>query len=466
MDQLGGMVMLGNPLALVCGLLFCSMMILIFASSLKRSEFGWLIIFLEYFYVVGLGVFPLLSSLGAIDAPKLFVDYESKNGELAAATFVHIILYGLGALFGYFGALPFARQVSTGITLFSVKHQIDNYAWFYSVSGLSIVFSCLYFSSVGFETSITNASFTRSGDFSGLAGYEQYQFLKTLAMIGPFSMVFTPFIVLDGRRIKSTFLVITLFVIPVYLLTVARVIFFDTFVFFAMLLVILGRSKFSAGVFTVVIFSFMVLVLLFGKVFVGVLSVYLFGGGDLEFPVRPESLSAYFFAHFGHLVYSIDAGINNSFQNGPVLPEDVLLSPFGVIPSFVYSAVGLDSMSYQLVDQSQRFSCINTRYFFSEGECSVPPYFIGVSAYMLPIIGGFIFGFIRFLLYRVIENSWVRLRSHSELLWFSVFLLLIANQLMLFIPTTISFAVFISMALFLSLLIKKLLTRRKRPAIR
>jgi ABC-type polysaccharide transport system permease subunit len=55
--------------------------------------------------------------------------------------------------------------------------------------------------------------------------------------------------------------------------------------------------------------------------------------------------------------------------------------------------------------------------------------------------------------------SWIRLKEFPQLLWYPLFLLLIANRLMLFIPNTISFAVFVSVILFVSIGVKKILVR-------
>src|SRR5262249_35012806 len=156
--------------------------------SIKRSTFGWLIIFIEYFYILGLGVFPLLLSLGVMDAPEYSRNYEWRHGEVTAIAFFHVALYALGALFGYFGAGPVARSASQRVVSFAGNNNIDNYVWFYCISGLSLLFSGIYFYLVGADIAIANATLARGGDFSGLVGFEQYQFIKTLAMIGLFSV--------------------------------------------------------------------------------------------------------------------------------------------------------------------------------------------------------------------------------------------------------------------------------------
>ena len=173
---------------------------------------------------------------------------------------------------------------------------------------------------------------------------------------------------------------------------------------------------------------------------------------------RKKSLarqSAIFFGQFGHLVYSIDAGVRNFLMHGPVVSNDILLSPLGFLPSFVYSAVGLDFLSYQLVADDQRLSCINDYYFLNADGCTIPPYLTGASAYFLPVLGGFISGFIKFFFYSIIELSWIRVRSSPEQIWVPLFLLLLVNRLFLLIPNSISFAVFVSIVLLFVLKLRK-----------
>src|SRR5262245_47802496 len=116
--------MLWNPIALACGLTFSVIMGLIFVASVRHSSFGWLIISVEYFYVLGLGVFPLLLSLGIIENSDMLAVYESRNGTLGMATFFHIFLYGLGALYGYFFARQGAKKVSQRVVRIALANKI------------------------------------------------------------------------------------------------------------------------------------------------------------------------------------------------------------------------------------------------------------------------------------------------------------------------------------------------------
>jgi hypothetical protein len=316
---------------------------------------------------------------------------------------------------------------------------------------------------VGFGNAVANASLARGGDFSGLVGFEKYQFLKRLAMLGGLSMVFVPFIILDGKRVFSSFLFIFVIALLIYLQTVSRVIFLETVAVFILLFFSLRQRK--GGVFylcLVPFFVFFAFVFLYGKTFVASLSLYFSSGGDFNLIEGGslESQLSKFFGHFGHLIYSVDAGIRNYFAVGPVFPDDVLLAPIGIIPSFMLSSVGLDWLSYQLVPESERMSCINSGFFSSSNGCMVPPYFSGFSAYLMPLGGALIFGFFRFWIYSVIEACWVRFRARPELIWFAYLLFIVFNQIMLIIPATISFSFFV-VILFLALLfVRRLLLVR------
>ena len=104
-------------------------------------------------------------------------------------------------------------------------------------------------------------------------------------------------------------------------------------------------------------------------------------------------------------------------------------------------------------------ACINTDYFQPFGECSVPAYLFGFSVYVLSFVGALVFGFVRFWLYSVIEHSWLKLRTRPELLWLPYTLFLVEFRLMLVIPGTIAFAVFVS------LLVLSLLTFKRFSAV-
>lgn len=449
-----------NVFALIAGSAYCFLMTVICLVAVRRSSFGYLIVFYEYFYILGLGVFPLVASLALINVSPTFINYESTSGGLSNATFVHIVLYGVGSFFGYFGIKPFAIRFSRKVIAVAKFCKFPNSKWFYFSSISSIFFNLLYLNLVGLDVALLNAGLARSGDFSGLIGFEQYSFIKTLAMIGLFSVISLPFFIIRNERLLSSFFLILTLAILLYMQSVARAIFFDTVLLFALLYYSLTKTNSKSAIIVVSVASlFLLYVVIYGKEFVGMFSTFLFLGGDFELVKKYDDFPSYFFSQFGHLVYGVDAGIKNFFEHGPLMPKDILLSPIGFIPSSFYSAFGLDYLSYQLVDESQRLSCINTLYFPDADKCSMPPYITGFSAYIFPMVGGLIFGFLRFFIYSILEVSWIELQKNPELLWIVIAALLVANRLMLFIPNTISFAVFSMLILFTFIMFQKVKLR-------
>ena len=434
-----------NGVAAASGVVFFIMESFIIVSAIKRSAFGWLLLLTEYFYLLGLGVYPILLGFGVIDAPEKFSNYLSNNDGFSVVTFFHIALYGAGALSGYYLARPFANKISRSIIKFSVINKVDNYMWFYCISGVSIFFSFLYFYFVGFETALMNASAARGGDFSGLEGFEQYSFLKRLAMVGMCSIIFVPYIIMDNRRIFTSFLIVFIVAVLIYFETVSRVIILDLIGVYLILYFSLKKYNWRVALFIVPVTAFLGFVFLYGKSFVPVVSQNLFlGESNVLTRHGDEELFSYFIAHFSHLFYSVDAGAKSFFLFGPIIPNDILLSPLAVVPSFVFSWVGLESLSYHSLENVDKLSCINTsNIILGSNKCTIPPYFPGAVAYFFPMAGALFFGFFRFLVYAIIETSWVKLRSMPELIWFPYFLFLVSAQLMLFIPSAISFAVFL-----------------------
>jgi hypothetical protein len=194
------------------------------------------------------------------------------------------------------------------------------------------------------------------------------------------------------------------------------------------------------------LFLLVLLILLYGKSFGSVLGAYLLGSKNLEFGDPPSFENI--MMNFGHLFYSIDVGIVNFLNSGPFIAKDILLSPIGLVPSAVFNFFDLSDLSYQLLPKDSRSACINTELLGVSGECYVPPYFTGISAYIMPLIGGLFFGFIRFLIYSSISKSWRKLEYElKEFKYLPVVLLiyLFLDQVMLFIPNAISSVIFLSL---------------------
>jgi hypothetical protein len=419
------------------------LMLAIVVSSARATKFGYLILFFEYFYVLGLGVYPVVASLGLVGSNPMYADYERHRGGLNGATYLHIALFAIGSAAGYFGFNPGASALARVLARSARRTKFDNQVWFSFCLATTVGASGLYFYLVGIDVALLNTYAVRGGDFSGLAGLEQYSFLKTVSMLGLFAVIALPYYFSRSSSLASSFIAIVCVSVLIFAQTGARVTFADTVLLYFVLLFIVRKqysAKLIASLTTTVTLS--ICVLIYGKEFMGVLSSYLFLDSDLDLSIKYDDFATYFFSHFGHLVYSIDAGIRHFWERGPLLAVDIIVSPLGFLPSFVFASAGAESLSYQLLEQSDRLSCINAAHFALADECSIPPYIAGFAAYVIPMAGALLFGFLRFFVYRIAEIAWMRLRESPEHLWAVLMALLIANRIFLFIPNTISFAVF------------------------
>lgn len=445
----------------VCGVLNTLLLIMIVVTAIKRSPVGWLMIVYEYFFFLGVCIYPILLYFDVIEVPELFAMYVLSNGSPSVATFTHLLLYGIGSWCGYYLiSNRLVNKCADNIIAFAVNNPINNYLAFYSVVGFSLLISAFFFNAVGFSTAISAASDARSGDFSGFLGFEQYMFLKVLASVGMFAIVFIPYIIMDQRHTKLAFMGIFLIGISIYIETVARAAIQDSIGVLFLLYCVLNKKKgVSFFIFSGLVLALASFVFIYGKSFVVSLSLYLFENKEFELIDQGSESNeiGYFFEHFAHLVYSADAGLKHFATHGSIIPNDILLSPIGFLPSAVFSAFGLDFLSYQLItDKEQIFSCINSTYFPSANVCTTPPYYVGASAYLLPFAGAFLFGYVRFWIYAVIETCWMQLKDHAEFIWFPYFILLIAQTFMLFVPSTNAFAVFLLIMLWTLLKIRKI----------
>jgi len=440
--------------AISSGLFYLSCSLIIIISAFKRLKFSYLLIFFEYFYILGFGIFPVLVGFGIVGLPNSALSYETVNGSILPLTYFHVISYSMGMLVGWGSFRNLANQIGVRVAGVGSRNVINNSVCFYSISIFSVIVGLIYFSLTGFQSAITNASAIRGGDFSSFSGYEQYQFLKTVSQIGLIGIIFVPYFIINkSNSATRVFLILTLIAGINYLLTAARVVFFDTVGFFMILILIYKRFNLGTAFLGTGILIILLAAVFFGKVAGAVIGLYL-GGQELYFGTLPDNISNFFFGHFSHLIYSVDAGIRNFQSFGPLISIDILLSPLGFIPTFVLTSVGLDWLNYKIVSPDMQLCCINSEYFNTESPCSIPPYFVGVSAYIFPVIGGFIFGLIKFFFYSVIEQALLQLKSKPEFLWFPLLLVIIGNKLILFIPATISFAVFLLVILYCILAIK------------
>lgn len=286
----------------------------------------------------------MVAFLDIVDLSPIFIDYELTSGDFSYATYMHVTLYAIGSFFGYFCLRPSAIRLGDKLIAAARFCRLPNYKWFYFSSSLSIFLSLLYLYLVGVDIALLNAGPARGGDFFGLIGFEQYSFMKTIAMIGLFSVTSLPFIILTNKRLTSSAFIVLILEVSLYMLSVARVIFIETIFLFALLYYSLGRRN---GKSTVILFLSLILLLfvaMFGKEFIGMFTAYLFSGDDFVLAVKFDDFFSYLFSQFSHLIYSVDAGVKSFSESGPTLPKDILVSAIGVFPSSLYSFFGLESL--------------------------------------------------------------------------------------------------------------------------
>jgi hypothetical protein len=289
----------------------------------------------------------------------------------------------------------------------------------------------------------------RGGDLDEFSGFESYLFLKRFVYFGVYAVAFLPFALTKEKRPLVFVILFAVLGVFGYLAMAARYMLFQC-VLVPLFFYLIYSKKISLGslVSIFIVCSLGLLGIFYGKEFPSVLANYVFNNGDFEFRYSEEQFD--FFRSFSHLYYSIDAGVREFGRSGPLVPKDILLGPLGVVPSSIFSSLGLSDFSYLLLDFSDRFSCVNTKNISgSYASCYMPPYYIGASAYLIPLGGGFVFGVIRFFFYGVISDCWRRMKGREERLGFVVLVAISIEQIMLFIPNTSAFVAFLWLSIWL-----------------
>ena len=420
----------------------------IFLTIFKKSKFWPIFLSVEYFYIIGLGFYPIFLFLDIVDIPVRYSIYRSV-ASFNILTFLHIIFYAIGAAVGFFFCKRFTIVGSDRLVLISRGLKMKPFRFFYMLAGVAISAALLYLYLVGFERAILGASSSRGGDFSEFAGFEGYVFLKRFTILGLYAIAFFPFIVANNIKVKSSFLILFVIGILGYMITVSRFALFESIVVPLMIYCSYRlRINIKGFILLLILIIISYFVLLYGKEFVQVFSSYYFLGNRFEFSKSNETGS--FFDGFSHLLFSIDAGVAHYFRSGPFIAHDIFLSFLGFLPSGVFTSLGMSDFSYQLVSDNLKSLCVNTEIIVgSKDECYIPPYFTGISAYVMPLVGGFIFALFRFYIYSVMHRSWIVLKNDAYYLVIPYVVFLIANQFMLLIPSTISLAVFFCIIIFL-----------------
>lgn len=433
------------------------MMSLLFFKFKKCSKFYVFFLASEYFYILGLGIYPILLSLGVFNINEAYKTY-SNISDISYLTPIHIAFYALGAFLGG-SSISASKYFSEKAVFISKFFYVNPSLIFIYLSILVFIPFLFLVSSFGLIEFITSSGLRRSGNFDFSEGLGGLSFLTKFMTLGLLIIVVYPYYVLKEKSVFRVSVVIATCGLLVYLATVSRYALFQSFVLLFAVYWSYHSKKISVNIFALFLIFFVPLVLLYGKSFVSVLAAFLSGQQELEIESSVDFSNI--MMSFGHLFYSIDAGIRNFFSSGSFIAKDIVLSPLGIFPSGFFDKIGLSNLSYQLIDDIDRSSCINTNLLGVENECYVPPYYTGISAYIMPVFGGFIFGYIRFLMYSSISRAWHVLENKSESIKYIPILITVfffIEQLMLFIPNVIS----LMMLLFLSILFFRFLALSSR----
>lgn len=427
-----------DALNFLAGFAYFLVSVLIFFALIRKNHFGIYFLAIEYFYIVGFGIFPMALAWGLVEPPDFVAHTPS------ILTPVHILFYAAGAITAF---LLQKNRFSWRLVRFSVGLNVDPDKSFNVIFFVSFLFFVLYVAFVGVEQSVLGASFARSGDFDYFDDGNKYAYLRRPMMLGILISLYASYFIFQKKSPWAYMLFCGVIGISIYAVTVSRYALLQLIAvpstFFALYLIGRGAvSKILGFAIILFMFVFSIFVLSYGKLILYQIGSYLLYGTPINLNVDGNQGAGW--NAFSHLYYSIDAGVRSFSEHGLVVYKDLLLSPLGFLPGGVFESLGIGSLSYHSVLPEDRFSCVNTLAVTNGDGCYIPPYFPGASAYFIPLVGGFLFGFLRFYLYSAVSRAWTHLSDAGKgaaipvLLIFFYFI----DQMMLLIPSTISLTVF------------------------
>lgn len=431
----------------------CCLVFSFFIIKKKCVQFTPFFISIEYFYFFGLAVFPILLAFDVVSIPNSFSRYSSLD-DISILTPLHLLIYSLGMVLGV-TSKHIIKLSANRLIIFSKTMYVKPELLFYVLVCMAIGSFLFFIFSFGFNDFISTSSLRRSGSLenSSISGVA---FLTRFMILGLFVVAIYPYFVINNKKIINVTVFIYIVGVCAYLSTVSRYALFQTFVLTAMIYFVYNKKYIIAKLYFILILLVGVIVLFFGKSIVFYVNM-LTSGQDIELITETGGFDK-FILNFSHLYFSIDAGIYSFFNSGPVFPKDVLLSPLAVVPSSFFEFIGLESLSYQFVDRGLRSSCMNSSNLGVNGGCFIPPYFTGVSAYLFPLVGAFFFGFVRFAIFASVADAYTQLQEGGSRY---IHILLIAfmslEQIMLFIPSTISLVFFLWLIIILFVWFKRLI---------
>ena len=432
------------------------------ARMLYRSEFGVLVISIEYTYLLGCCLYPLLFSAGLVTPGVEGVSFIEYNGAPGLLASLHILTYCVACAAGYLLAQkkPCDRLGPIAVKLNGVVRNWQ--LWFAGliVFGFSTYGLYMYF--IGPENALIYSMAMRSGLFENIEE-TRFLFLKTLASLSLYAVCFV-YAVLAKGKVRTLLLLYVVLVILAYLLSISR-----TLLLTYLLVPFLVYSRAHFGVTSaarIVVISFLGgLILFFGKNFGNYMSSFLLGAGQesaLQAKAAEHGVFNGVMTNVEYVWYSVQAGLVHFLENGPLIPKDVIYaSLLGFIPSRVLEMIGLKGFYYG--DLLSSLPRINTEIFGLPGA-TIPPGWIGYAAYLSPVGGAVILGLAKFYVYGRLEKLWLFAKDEDlGLTWIPYFLFLIVSTLFSLVPPNIAPATFTLFILGFILLIKSFMRGVLQP---
>lgn len=444
----------GSLIAAVCCLGSLAMLTWILYSLLRESEFGVVVFMAELPFILSCTVYPVLIMFGLISPGLEGSLYVSNHGVPGLGVSIHVFLYSLGGLAGYHYGRKMHSASGAQWLLRVSERAVPNPSFWVRPLLLGLFIWLAFFQLVGVEVALANAVRARSGVFDGFGEDVRWLFLKTLASSFMFCACAVPVFLKDFGKYWHLFAIYCVLVILVFVNSISRSSILN---YLLVPMAVYVYSRKSVPLFLIA-FAIGILiaapVLLFGKSAGQWISAMAEGRSSIEFEVYLTSSSVLesYLRNVEFTWYSVQAGISHFFQNGgSYFPLDVLASLlFGIFPSRVLDAIGLGALSYSGMEVDERLACVNTAQFSSGMDCTIPPLWIGYSAYLLPFGGGLLFGFFRFFIFGRISKVWVLVKKIDyEKIWLVYFIALTSMYIMSLVPTAISQAVFMVMLVML-----------------
>ncbi len=425
--------------------------------SLKRSEYGALILVAESPFLIGLCLYPLLLEGGFVIPGIEGQSYLFLNGAPGWGPAVHILCYPLFAAVGYFIAinLSFKRPNIIGRILTRVASPAT--IWHFLVLFGLFIFG-IFLLLVGPDVALINAAIARGGDFEGFGDSGKFLFLKTLASLSMYAACFIPYILVKQRDRLFILLYIVLTIVA-YLNFISRsLILYQLILPLLVVMHVRGFGKKNVILLVGAVIPIALLTLFFGKQFGQFVSAFISGSEFIKLTAYQGEVGLWNSAlrNFEFMWFSVCAGWLWFVQNGPTVPMDALMAFIGFIPSRVLESLGVGWLYHG--NAEVRMACINSVQFGLD-ECTVPPLITGVSVYIAPIAGAIVAGFLRFFVYGRLERMWLYYKNADySMTWVPYFLFMSFKGLYIrFLPTSIALASFAIVAVVFALRVRAII---------